>query len=308
MVLGIRKSVIQAIMGLTPPLVLGVLGIQMRKEKWDTSDLQTYLENQQSDIEGELSPYLTPHISSRSQVPTMLEESEPLKDLKKGTKKKASTSFFMWLPWILLGLLAMASWWYLNQLQKGDRIEEPVADSLSVLSDDTNFDQLEQRMNQPSDSFQTKEIPAPVVEEKVVAKPIEPKETIREDPKNTSPNAETGNAVKSTNVTKKEVSSSTSVPTGNTTPPKSSTSNVSSSLRATFQSGSAEIKDDQVLKGIADVWKESKTGSLIISGNFSNRLTEDQAYAIRERLFQLGVPLSSIRLEKSNSALQILQK
>ena len=75
-----------------------------------------------------------------------------------------------------------------------------------------------------------------------------------------------------------------------------------------FQSGSAEIKDDQALKSLVDTWKATKSSTFIIEGNLANRLTEDQAYAMRERLFQLGVPISSIRLEKSNSALQISLK
>ncbi len=307
MVLGIRKSVVQAILGLTPPLVLGAIGTLMRKERWDTFELQSYLENQQKEVEEELSPYLTPHITSRNVPVDVPEEAKVMnaKNQKKAPKKKTSFRFFLWLPWILLGLLVAASWWYLRTLQKGDVEANPLTDSLSVLSDDANFDQIEERMNQPVDTNVA--IPTPV-------SPT-PEEKIKEESRAIQPTRETSQAERPVSEAKKSAPKATdnlretsTTPTPKANTPLRQTSNVSSALRSMFQSGSAEIKDDQALKSLVDTWKATKSSTFIIEGNLANRLTEDQAYAMRERLFQLGVPISSIRLEKSNSALQISLK
>lgn len=292
MVLGIRKPVIQSLLGLTPPLVLGTLGAQIRKERWTTQELHSYLEEQQADIQTELSPYLTPHLTTKASSSSPSGEPKLPSSSKKNSKKKSSFNFLIWLPWLLMGLLVAASWWYIRTLQSQDlEVAHPLGDSLSVLTDDANLAQIEERLNQRADSTMPstpapEPTPAPVPETQpeVVAKP-----------KDSAPSPT-------------PVPSQPRVEKTATSAPKEVPSSLSAALKTTFQSGSAEIKDDQVVKNLATKWLENKSGVLVIEGNLANRLTEDQAYALRERLFQLGVPTASIRIEKAKTPLQVTLK
>lgn len=306
MVLSIRKPVIQALLGLTPPLVLGVLGSQMRKERWDQNQLQTYLEAQQADVEAELSPYLTPHLANKAQSLSGKDGIKYSSSSKKSVKKKSNFSFLLWLPWILLGLLVAASGWYIRTLQNDSlRTIEPIADTLSVMTDDTNLEQVEARLNQRPDSTNPSiSTPAPVISSEQV--PVKPQETAT--PRPVAPKIQ--NESSPTEVAKKASVPARAKKIENSEPVEKTiaSSDLSTALRTTFQSGSAEIKEDQAIKNVATKWLETKSGTVVIEGNLSNRLTEDQAYAIREKLFQLGVPVSSIRFEKSKTPLQVTLK
>lgn len=300
-VLGVKKSGIQTLLGLTPPLVLASLGRIIRREKMGSADIKNLLVEQQSVIKEWLSPYLVPQLSQSgfretstvsfqsniqpepisvsTNKPTGIEEKVDGGKRKKVTKKP--TLFQTFLPWGLLLFVLGGSIFYMRHLRnsvkevKKSETENP----LPLLDDNSNLSFL--------DSNNAAE--QPVIEEKKqeVVTNVTPPKAEEITPK-------TAPKVESVPVEKTKQSTKT---TKNTT-----TTAHSGIFKNTFSSNSAEIKNDQVISDFFKKW-QSNTNQIIDIQYIKNstRLFEDQSYAVREALYRLGVPLKQIKVTEKNT-------
>lgn len=294
-VLGVKKSGIQTLLGLTPPLVLASLGRIIRREKLDSTDLKKLLVEQQFFIKEWLSPYLIPQLSQSGfkdmpivhPEPTALptEKPRPIEEKVEGGKRKKvaqkPTLFQTILPWGLFFIAVIAAIIYLNGLttpiQNG--IKPNPTEILPLLDDNSNLSFLDS-------TSETQQQPAVEKTQNEVANVTPPKtEEVTPEP---SPKKEN----KPTNEAKQQVNSDK----------KTSSFAHSGVFRNTFTGNSAEIKEQQTITDIFRKWQANQTQVIDIQYiKDKNRLFEDQAYAVREALYRMGTPLKQIKLTEKNN-------
>ncbi len=295
-ILGIKKSGIQTLLGLTPPLVLASLGRIIRREKMDAADLKSLLIQQQSFIKEWLSPYLIPQLGQSGikdtvkiypepvSIPT--EKARPIEEIVEGGKRKKvskkPTLFQTILPWGLFFIAVFAAIIYLNGLTNPiqSNAKSKPTEVLPLLDDNSNLSFLDSARSE-TEPQSVNEKPQTVITNVTPANTEEPKPEV-------SPKTET----KPIEEPKQRIKSTQNI----------SLSAHSGVFKNTFEGNSAEIKEQKAIIDIFKKWQPNQTQTIDIHYiKSTNRLFEDQAYAIREALYQMGTPLKQIKLLEKNN-------
>lgn len=294
-ILGVKKSGVQTLLGLTPPLVLASLGRIIRREKMDSNDLKKLLVEQQSFIKEWLSPYLIPQLSQSGfkdtsfiqtdSVPTITEKTRTTEEKTEGGKRKKvskqPTLFQTILPWglLLVSLVGciLYMWNLTEPINRAAKIESETP--LSLLDDNSNLSFL--------DSTNVSEQTKVKQEQQEVVTNVTPAKTEEPSPK--------------------PIQKEENTPVEKVKQPTKSSKNTTSTTHSgifknTFEGNSAEIKNEQAISDIFQRWKANPNQTIDIQYiKISNRLFEDQAYALREVLYRMGVSLKQIKLSEKNN-------
>jgi OmpA-OmpF porin, OOP family len=283
----IRKTSASSLLGLSAPLVLGSIGKIVQKEGLGISGLMELLKKQREDVEKALPPSIVAHIPLKT---TTTQKAETVKIVEQNSQKKETKkedSFVSKLfPWLLLAALALVAAYYLRGCEGMPSLSKTTTKqdttSVSVMSDSSALlNELE-----------------PV---KTPEKEIVPKE---KETKNSEPKVET---------TKKVATIKEEVTPIKTEPKKEVTKNVDSNNNQSttslisgswvnfssnnFRSGNAELKNSTEIQRLANYLKQHRSAEITISGG--SRLSEDRAYAIREKLYEKGIDISRINISSS---------
>lgn len=283
----IRKTSASSLLGLSAPLVLGSIGKIVQKEGLGISGLMELLKKQREDVEKALPPSIVAHIPLKTTTTQKVETVKIVeqKSQKKETKKEDSFVSKLF-PWLLLAALALVAAYYLRGCEGMPSLSKTTTKqdttSVSVMSDSSALLNELEPVKTPEKEIVPKEKETKNSEPKVeTTKKVE---TIKEEvtPIKTEPKKEVTKNVDSNNN-----QSSTSLKSG-------SWANFSSN---NFRSGNAELKNLTEIQRLANYLKQHRSAEITISGG--SRLSEDRAYAIREKLYEKGIDISRINISSS---------
>ena len=279
----IRKTSASSLLGLSAPLVLGSIGKIVQKEGLGISGLMELLKEQREDVEKALPPSIVAHIPLKAITPkNETVKTEEQKSQKKETKKEDSFLSKLF-PWLLLAALALVAAYYL----RGCEGVMPASNKVTTQQDTTSVSVISDSaaLLNELEPVKTPEKEVVTEEKETVVKNSEAKvETTREEaaPIKTEPKK-----VVTKSDSPKNTESSTSLKSG-------SWMNFSSN---NFRSGNAELKNSTEIQRLANYLKQYRSAEITISGG--SRLSEDRAYAIREKLYEKGINISRINITSS---------
>lgn len=290
---GIRKTSASSLVGLAAPLVLGALGKVVGKEGLGVSGLTKLLGEQRETVFGALPPAIANQLNFKSAVaPVASMKEEKQKEVRKPSTE--GRGFPSWIPWALIGILFLGVlayfWKYRKQTPPGAEVPAigvlPKEDSTYVSDPSFTASPLDTSSTVSSTDFSKPEETAPTEkvetkkEEKIVkAPPIEKK--VEEKPKTDT----FDNNTSSVSVSEQLKDSKSWI-----------------GLNTDFRKNSAEIKSKGELDDVAKYLKSNSKAKAIIAGgsqSSGSTLAEDRAYAVREILFEKGVPESQLSVQSS---------
>jgi hypothetical protein len=295
----IKNSSAASLLGLTAPMVLGVIGYVVQKENLGISGLKSLLDEQRDVVSKALPPVIAPHLPLRSISPVQEEErvippskvekTVQAKKVESKTPDKSKSFVNNLLPWVFLVILALLSAYYLRSCQvdsddvnssvmlEGDSLVNGETSGIIDDSADIAYDDDDVILDTPS-------------ERSTSTSPSQPQR------RNSEPTASERNSVsrRTSSSPNRSIDSSGSTLSAWALRNSRSWMNVSS---GTFSSNNAEVKNFGEINTIASYLQQNSTATVSIAPAGSGRVAEDRAYAVREQLYQKGVAISRIIIE-----------
>lgn len=318
---GIKKTSAASLFSLCSPLVLGFIGKKVKSERMTARDLSNLLTDQKSTLQGYLPPAIFSLFGTKKIVEKVEENStthatsvattviEETKIPKNKTTK--DSNIFGILAWLLLAGLVIAAAYYSLRNKGNEELSETVNYQESAVANDSttqsellndSFGNAEDRKEEAisTEEFSTEE-------SSNTSKSVLPSKEPETDKSASAPS--NSNLSKKTSTSPVTNAERTSEPRTqsftNYAPIKSqldkigSWGNLSSSV---FKGSTAEIKNSQELNDLASMMKQNSAKVLKIVGLGKSRQQEDRAYAIRGKLYELGVPLSQLEIVSGPSS------
>lgn len=297
---GIKKTSAASLFSLCSPLVLGLIGKQVKSGNMNQTDLSNLLQDQKEIVQSQLPPaintvYDQKYSSSQSKVVVEKETVEVVEKEEVVSKKvKSNSNTFGIFAWLLLaGLVLAAAYYSLRNRVATDRTSinsntemESIATDSSMVSQDESdaFDNI-QTTPSSSENIDESSVDSKPIEATQSQKPSEPAFVAKPNPE-----VVRNEPAKATEPAKSSKSY------GNVLDQLGSSNSWASFSASNFKGRTAELKSSNELNSLAEFLKINTNKSLQISGVGKSRSQEDRAYAVRGKLYELGVPLSQLQI------------
>lgn len=307
----IRRTSASSVLAFSSPLILGAIGKIVQKEGLGVSGLMKLLSSQQESINSALPPVLATQLNFKPKVIEMpvekKKESVPVVPPVNKTEKieEEKPGFFkQWIPWIFLALLVLASTIYVKKCKNTSKKDITTSDSLLLLPEkDAKKADTADAVTPPASNTvntstpkqeETKEVKSTTTPSTVVEKPavVKPPQEVKPKVVEPKPKVEKISEEKKAVEKKSENTDLTF---------SSDWSDLSS---GSFKRNSAEITNTSEIKKLAQYLKKNSSKKVSIRGynSGSNTLSEDRAYAVREKLMEYGISDSRIDISTSGSS------
>jgi OmpA-OmpF porin, OOP family len=306
----IKKTSASSLLSISAPIALGFLGKKVKENNLNAAGLFAYFQEINEGVINALPPVFTNIFQEKKEVTSSTVKASK-KEVKvekkvKSVKKESSIKMEQVLPWVLLILAGIISLYFYSQKNKDSKVDLseitvvkekkedlvpedflPDGSTLGELPEKNVVDaaNAENALKPLGNNDAQASSPANVVPE--VSSLLSPPQKKVEAPKEVTKPAYKPQV----EATVKEQPAKKSIPSG-----------FSGLNGSAFRRNSAEVSALADIKNIMNKAKESnKTVTISPLKGGNARLAEDRAYAIREKMIELGLPQSQVKVGSSVS-------
>jgi outer membrane protein OmpA-like peptidoglycan-associated protein len=303
---GISKTSAVSLFSLAAPLVLGVMGKNIKIENLDKDQFSLRLQNEKMTLDPEVSSSLLSALGFSEKgvqhpVKNKVEEREVNQEFRQVYKKrkKPSGDKLTWIAWVLLALLGLAVAYYtLKEKYLIPKVKQEVVMSISDSSDlnsvdDSIFEELDMERNENNSKEEASlNQKAPVDSENLEGKN---KVISLETPLNTPVTREMPASIDTRSMAVKLRSSKSFFAINN----------------LSFKMNSAEVSNSGEVAELINFLNDNPGKSIEIAGTGSSTLiAEDRAYGLQGLLFESGIDNSRLKvlsyaLERSDGSVVV---
>ena len=302
---GISKNSASSLFSLAAPLVLGVLGKNIKLENLDNEQFTSRLLDEKTTLEPELSSGLmsslgfSENVAAQSKLTNRNKETdteEAYRDVYQ-KRKKSSEDKWNWIAWVLLALLGLAVAYYtFKDKYLASEVKEEVITSISDssnanVSEADIFEELDTDRNKNND-----------VEENDVEE-IDSGEAT--DKSNTAQGLD-ANSSKGTAEESADINENSDTPTVTRTEARDTRAMSTKLINSrsffsinnlSFKRNSAEISNPGSLNELIDFLYNNPEKRVEIAGTGGSAMTaEDRAYGLQGLLYEAGIDISRLKV------------
>ncbi|MFT5884153.1 MAG: hypothetical protein ACI9IP_000608 [Arcticibacterium sp.] len=293
---GISEASASSLFSLAAPLVLGVMGKNIKIENLDKNQFSSRLQNEKMTLDPEVSSSLLSALGFsdngvRHPIKNNLVESEVTQEYRQVYKKRKEPSGdkLNWIAWVLLALLGLVVAYYtLKDKYLAPQTKQEIVTSISDSSDmnsidDGIFEELDMERNENNSKEegsldQKTELEAPVDEGN-----LEEKDEVisLQIPQNTTVTIETPALIDTRSMAVKLRSSRSFFAINN----------------LSFKMNSAEVSNSGAVGELINFLYDNPGKSLEIAGTGSSKIiAEDRAYSLQGLLYESGIDISRLKV------------